>query len=58
MMVVVKVSREKRKSKNQAQLCSEVNVKSIELIDDESNILVKEIKPNFKSTGSPIWKKI
>jgi len=30
---------------------SEVNVKEIELIDDASGILVKEIKPNFKTLG-------
>ena len=30
---------------------SEINVKSIELLDDASDILVKEIKPNFKALG-------
>ncbi len=30
---------------------SEVNVKKIELIDDASGILVKQIKPNFKTLG-------
>ncbi|WP_430905952.1 isoleucine--tRNA ligase [Maribacter sp. 2-571] len=30
---------------------SEVNVKEIELIDDASDILVKQIKPNFKTLG-------
>ncbi|MBQ0733977.1 isoleucine--tRNA ligase [Aquimarina celericrescens] len=30
---------------------SEVNVKEIELIDDASGILVKQIKPNFKTLG-------
>jgi isoleucyl-tRNA synthetase len=30
---------------------SEINVKSIELLDDASDILVKEIKPNFKNLG-------
>ncbi|MFD2563350.1 isoleucine--tRNA ligase [Aquimarina rubra] len=30
---------------------SEVNVKEIELIDDASGILVKQIKPNFKNLG-------
>src|SRR5690606_27387188 len=30
---------------------SEVNVKEIELIDDASGILVKQIKPNFKALG-------
>jgi len=31
---------------------SEINVKSIELLDDASDILVKEIKPNFKALGT------
>ena len=30
---------------------SEVNVKSVELMDDASEILVKKIKPNFKTLG-------
>lgn len=30
---------------------SEINVKSIELLDDASDILIKEIKPNFKTLG-------
>jgi len=30
---------------------SEVNVKSIELIDDASGLLVKQVKPNFKELG-------
>ena len=30
---------------------SEVNVKEIQLLDDASGILVKEIKPNFKNLG-------
>jgi isoleucyl-tRNA synthetase len=32
-------------------IAAEVNVKSVELIDDSSSILVKEIKPNFKTLG-------
>jgi isoleucyl-tRNA synthetase len=35
---------------------SEVNVKEIELIDDESGILVKTIKPNFKVLGPKFGK--
>ncbi|MCY1508312.1 Isoleucine--tRNA ligase [compost metagenome] len=30
---------------------AEVNVKEIELLDDDSGILVKQIKPNFKALG-------
>ncbi|MGC6422079.1 MAG: isoleucine--tRNA ligase [Flavobacteriaceae bacterium] len=33
------------------QIQSEINVKELELLDDASTILVKEIKPNFKSLG-------
>ncbi len=35
---------------------SEVNVKSIELMDDASDILVKQIKPNFKVLGPKFGK--
>jgi isoleucyl-tRNA synthetase len=34
-----------------ALVAAEVNVKSIEILDDASSILVKEIKPNFKTLG-------
>ena len=32
-------------------IAAEVNVKSVEILDDASSILVKEIKPNFKTLG-------
>jgi len=35
---------------------SEVNVKEIELIDDASGILIKNIKPNFKLLGPKVGK--
>lgn len=35
---------------------AEVNVKEIELLDDASNILVKQIKPNFKTLGPQFGK--
>ena len=35
---------------------SEVNVKEIELLDDASDILVKQIKPNFKTLGPKFGK--
>ncbi|MDT0620264.1 isoleucine--tRNA ligase [Croceitalea vernalis] len=35
---------------------SEVNVKEIELMDDASDILVKQIKPNFKALGPKFGK--
>ncbi|MGB0254832.1 MAG: class I tRNA ligase family protein, partial [Flavobacteriaceae bacterium] len=34
-----------------ALIAAEVNVKAVELLDDTSSILVKEIKPNFKTLG-------
>ena len=58
-MVAVNGSEEKNEiEKIQAQLCSEVNVKSIKLIDEDSNILVKEIKPNFKALGPRFGKDV
>ncbi len=32
-------------------IASEVNVKEVQLLDDTSSILVKEVKPNFKTLG-------
>jgi isoleucyl-tRNA synthetase len=32
-------------------IAAEVNVKEVEILDDASSILVKEIKPNFKTLG-------
>ena len=59
LMVAVNGSEEKSEiEKIQAQLCSEVNVKSIKLIDEDSNILVKEIKPNFKALGPRFGKDV
>lgn len=37
---------------------SEVNVKEIELLDDASDILVKRIKPNFKTLGPKYGKEM
>lgn len=37
---------------------SEVNVKEIELIDDASGILVKQIKPNYKTLGPRFGKQM
>ncbi|MGA0414627.1 MAG: isoleucine--tRNA ligase [Flavobacteriaceae bacterium] len=39
-------------------LCSEINVKDVELIDDASSILVKEVKPNFKTLGPRLGKSL
>ncbi|MGG7033873.1 MAG: isoleucine--tRNA ligase [Flavobacterium sp.] len=39
-------------------IMAEVNVKEIELLDDASGILVKQIKPNFKTLGPRFGKEI
>jgi len=39
-------------------IISEVNVKQIELIDDASDIIVKQIKPNFKTLGPKFGKEM
>ena len=52
--IMIPVLDEKQKAEIKAVedlIKSEVNVKEIELIDDASGILVKQIKPNFKALG-------
>lgn len=52
--IMVPVLDEKQKNEIEAVadlIKSEVNVKEIELLDDASGILVKQIKPNFKVLG-------
>ena len=39
-------------------IAAEVNVKTIEILDDASSILVKEIKPNFKTLGPRFGKEM
>jgi len=39
-------------------ISAEVNVKTIEILDDASSILVKEIKPNFKTLGPRFGKEM
>ena len=52
IMVPVRNEEEKNAIERVAELIkSEINVKTVELIDDASEILVKEIKPNFKQLG-------
>ncbi len=52
IMIPVRNAAEKEAIELVADLIqSEINVKSIELLDDASDILVKEIKPNFKALG-------
>ncbi|GIM59134.1 isoleucine--tRNA ligase [Capnocytophaga canimorsus] len=52
IMIPVSNEVEKREIEAVADLIkSEVNVKEIELLEDASGILVKQIKPNFKTLG-------
>ena len=52
IMIPVRNAEEKEAIEKVADLIrSEINVKTIELLDDASDILVKEIKPNFKALG-------
>ncbi|WP_025742469.1 isoleucine--tRNA ligase [Aquimarina pacifica] len=52
IMIPVLNQAEKEEINDIAELIkSEVNVKEIQLIDDASGILVKQIKPNFKNLG-------
>ncbi len=52
VMIPVLDEQQKQEIKAVAELIkSEVNVKELELIDDASGILVKQIKPNFKVLG-------
>ncbi len=52
IMIPVRNAAEKEAiEKVQSLILSELNVKELELLDDASDILVKEIKPNFKTLG-------
>ncbi|MEQ9581366.1 MAG: DUF5915 domain-containing protein, partial [Arenibacter sp.] len=57
--IMIPVSDNKQRSEIEAVaglIKSEVNVKEIELLDDASGILVKQIKPNFKTLGPKFGK--
>jgi isoleucyl-tRNA synthetase len=59
--VMIPISSEKQKHEIEAVadlIKSEVNVKEIELLDDASGILVKQIKPNFKVLGPKYGKEM
>lgn len=59
--IMIPISSEKQKHEIEAVadlIKSEVNVKEIELLDDASGILVKQIKPNFKVLGPKFGKEM
>jgi isoleucyl-tRNA synthetase len=59
IMIPVRDVRERQEIEAVEELIkSEVNVKEIELLDDASDILVKRIKPNFKSLGPRFGKEM
>ena len=51
MIPVLDVTERKQIEAVSALIAAEVNVKEVELLDDTSSILVKEVKPNFKTLG-------
>ena len=59
ILVPVKNNTErKRIEKISLQLKREINVKEVELLDEANDLLVKEIKPNFKALGPRFGKDI
>ena len=40
------------------QLKSEINIKEVEILDDENQLLVKDIRPNFKTLGPRFGKNL
>ena len=59
LMVAVNSPEEKTEIESiQEQLAAEINVKGVKLLDDNSDLLVKEIKPNFKTLGPRFGKEM
>ena len=51
MIPVLDATERKQVEAVSALIAAEVNVKTVELLDDTASILVKEVKPNFKTLG-------
>ena len=52
IIIPVKTDIEKEEIENaKSQIISEINVRSIEFLDNKNSLLVKELKPNFKLLG-------
>lgn len=59
LMIPVKNQQEREQLLSiEEQIKTEINVKELELLDDASTILVKEIKPNFKTLGPRFGKEM
>ena len=52
MIIPVKNELQKKRIQNTIeQLKSEINIKEVELLDDANDLLVKDVRPNFKIIG-------
>jgi isoleucyl-tRNA synthetase len=59
MIIPVKNQKERlRIEQISTQLKGEINVKEIELLDDANELLVKEVRPNFKALGPRFGKEL
>lgn len=58
MLVVVKKEDQDAVKQMEPVILEEVNVKQLELLDTDSDIVVKKAKPNFKSIGPKFGKKV
>ena len=59
MIIPVKNELQKKRIKNTIeQLKSEINIKKVELLDDANDLLVKEVRPNFKIIGPKYGKEM
>ena len=58
MIIPVKNELQKKRIQNTIeQLKSEINIKEVELLDDANDLLVKDVRPNFKIIGPKYGKK-
>ncbi len=58
MLVVVKKEDQESVRQMEQVILDEVNVKELQLLDTDSEIVVKKAKPNFKSIGPKFGKKV
>lgn len=58
MLVVVKKEDQESVKQMEQVILDEVNVKELQLLDTDSEIVVKKAKPNFKSIGPKFGKKV
>jgi isoleucyl-tRNA synthetase len=59
--IIVPISNEEQKQsilKMEGVILDEINVKSIEFVNDESDIVIKKAKPNFRTLGQKYGKQV